>query len=931
MEKTLSVLLIFLVIFNVAFASGTGKIRGKITNDKTGEELIGANIVLTGTTIGTTTDINGDFIIDGLEAGVYSITVSFISYESKIIEKVKVSAGSETVLNVKLSETQYDLKGVNVQARTIRNTENSLLAMQKQSAPLLDGISSQEISVYGDKDAASSLKRVTGIIILDDKYLNIRGLSDRYLRTELNGSEIPSLDPNNNTPQLDLFPSNIIDNIMVYKSFSPELPASFTGGYVNIITKDFPETFTFQFTTSIGFNPQANMNKDFLSYNGGKLDWLGIDDGTRAIPDAANGHIPFRYEDDVTLDKITASFNKIMEPEKKTSFLNHSHSISVGDQISFFGKPLGIVASLSYDRNFSYYNDGEVGHYSLRISDAPQLQKDLLLNDERGKMKVLIGGIINMSYRLNENNTIGFNIIRNQSGIDDARYQEGYSQYHQVDFQTRTMRFFERSFTSMQLRGDHTLPQARALNIKWMTSYVISKHKEPDTRFFTNIYERTSDTTLYFIDIAKQDVPSRYFRDLTEKNLNAKLDLTLPFEHLNPGFKLKAGGAAEYKDRSFDERIFEYRDNNDSYTGSVSDYLNNSNIGMSAPGYPEYFGVFISDATQMSNIYTGYQLLLAGYVMGDIELTKKLRLVTGVRPEYTYMTVTSKNPNNPKGKLDVLHVLPAVNLTYAVNEKMNIRGSYTKTIARPTFRELAPYSSFEFSGDFIFTGNENLKSTLIHNFDLRWEYFYKSGEVISVSYFYKKFQNPIERTFIPEASNDEITFENVGTAKANGLELDIRKSLDFIPFLKNMKVGVNFAFIHTTVAIDDQELAAIHATNPYQGSKREMYGQAPFICNAFLGYSNKKNGISTNINYNISGKKLAIVVKGGTPNIFEQPRNQLDFNFQKVFGKFSLKFSAKNILNASYKQTYIYKGREYIFSNYVLGREYSVGFSYLIK
>ncbi|MCD4680158.1 MAG: carboxypeptidase-like regulatory domain-containing protein [Bacteroidales bacterium] len=448
------VLLLFMI---AAYAADTGKIKGKITNDQSGEELIGANIIISGTTTGTTANINGDFVIDGLEPGIYSITVSFISYETRTIEKVEVKANLEIVLNIQLTEKLYDLEGVNVQARAIKNTENSMLAIQRNSATILDGISSEEISLYGDKDAASSLKRVTGIIVQDDKYINIRGLSDRYLKTELNGSEIPSLDPNRNAPQLDMFPSNIVDNILVYKSFSPELPGSFAGGYVNIITKDFPETFTFQFTTSIGFNPQANLDKNFLSYDGGKLDWLGIDDGARDMPEAAKGDIPYRYQDDTRLDAITASFNKIMEPKKKTSFLNHSHSISVGNQTIFLGKPLGIIASLSYDRKFSYYDDGEVGHYSLRSSDAPHLQKDLQLGDERGKMKVLMGGILNMSYKLNDNNTIGFNFTRNQSGIDEARYQEGYSLYHEVNFQTRTLKLYERLFTSIQIRGDHTL------------------------------------------------------------------------------------------------------------------------------------------------------------------------------------------------------------------------------------------------------------------------------------------------------------------------------------------------------------------------------------------------------------------------------------------------------------------------------------------
>lgn len=931
MKKAFSILILWIITLSIGFSQNSS-ISGKITNEKTGEELIGANVVIEGSLIGSTTNINGEYKINNLKDGIYSLKVSFISYEDKIINNVIIKNKSNIVIDIKLSETQYDLKGVNIQSKKITNTENSMLAIQKQSAGVLDGISSQQISLYGDKDAASSLKRVTGIVILDDKYINVRGLSDRYIKVRLNNSDIPSLDPNNNAPQLDLFPSNVIDNILVYKSFTPELPGDFTGAYVDIKTKEFPEKYTFQFNTSIGFNPQANLTNNFLSYEGGKLDWLGIDDGTRNIPTLAQGDVPYRYHDDSKLDDITASFNKIMEPTKQKSFLNHSHSISVGNQTKLFGKPFGFIISVNYDRKFSYYNDGEIGHYTLRTSNAPFLQKDLQMSDECGKMKILIGGIINMSYKLNDNNIIGFNVIRNQSGIDDARYQEGYSHYHQVDFQTRSLRFFQRSYTSVQLNGNHTISDSRKINLKWNSSYVISKHKEPDTRFFTNIYEIADDgSKVYFIDIAKQDVPSRYFRNLTEKAINNNFDITIPFEHLNPSFNIKAGGAIEYKKREFDERIFQYRDNNDSYNGNISAYLADTNIGTNIYNYPQFFGIFITDGTQLSNIYSGNQTIAAGYLMGDIKIIPKLRAVAGARTEYTYIYVKSENPKNPEGLLDVIYILPGINLTYTIIDNMNIRASYTKTLARPTFRELAPYSSFEFSGDFIFTGNPDLKATLIDNYDIKWEWFPESGEIFSVGYFYKLFHDPIERTFIPEAGNDEITFMNVNQSKSHGIEFDIRKKLDFANAFKNMKIGVNFAFIHTSVAIDDHELQAIHATNPYHSPTREMYGQAPFICNAIIGYNNEDKGISSNINYNISGKKLTVVVKGGTPNIYEQPRNQLDFNFKKTFNKkWTVKFSAKNLLNSPYKQTYTYKGKEYIFSNYKLGREYSIGFSYLI-
>ena len=931
MKKIIFTLSLIFFIIN-AFANSSGKINGKVIDKKTGEELPGANIIITGTTIGTISDLAGNFSLSNLEPGVYDISCSFISYKTVIIRNVVVKRGEEIFLNLKLLEKDLDLGEITITDKFERKTENSIIAIQKKTASLVNGISAQEMSINGDNNAAASLSKVTGISIDAGKYVYVRGLGDRYSKIELNGAEIPSLDPNRNSVQLDLFPNNIIDNMMVYKTFSPNLPASFTGGYVNIVTKDFPTKFTFQFSTSLGFNPQTNLNSNFITYKGGKLDFLGIDDGTRELPKIAQDVVPYRYQDDQKLDDISKSFNKTMTTTRQTSFFNNSHSFSLGNQVNFLGKPLGFIASLSYNRSYKYYNNGENGHYTLTTLNSPFLQKDLQLNDEKGTMNVLIGGILNLSYRLSKNNKISLNIIHNHCGNKQARYQEGWSLYHEVNFQTRTLQFSERSFSAAQLRGEHTFKSLSNLNASWMSSYTHSKHDEPDLRFFTNIFETSNNDTVYEIDIAKQDLPSRYFRNMNENNFDNRIDFELPFSVKQKALKFQFGGVYTLRNRIFRENIFTYKDNNNSFTGKIENYLSDSNIGMNVDNYQNNYGIYISDGSQLSNNYDANQSIFAAYIMFDMQLSDNFRAVTGIRTETTDISVKSKNPANPEGVLNNIDWLPALNLTYKATDKTNFKASYTKTLARPSFRELAPYASFEFSGDFIFIGNENLQRTIVDNYDIRWEHYINHGELISLGYFYKHFHNPIERTFVANAVNDELTFENVDDADIQGIEFEIRKKIDFINALRYFKIGGNLTLVNSTVSIQDEELSSIRATNPDQSATRVMCGQSPYIINAFLDYNNSDLGLNSRLTYNISGKKLAIVVKGGTPNIFEQPQGKLNFNIKKNLGKnISLKFAAKNLLNSSYKKTYNYKGKDYIFSDYSLGRSFSIGFNYLIN
>lgn len=923
------ILTFVLIILGIEGYTQTGFLRGKIIDEKTGEELIGATVVVTGTTTGTITDFDGNYSLE-LKEGTYNITYSYISYQTQEFPAVTIQANDVTIINIQLGEAKVALDEVEVVARASRRTEAALQVLQRKSSVVLDGISAQQISRLGESDAAGALKRVTGVSVEGGKYVYVRGLSDRYSKTTLNGAEIPGLDPDRNTVQLDLFPSNILENMVIHKTFSPDQPASFTGGHVDIITKDFPEKYTLQFSVSFEYNPTSHFNSNYLSYEGGKYDWLGIDDGTRSIPKEAKGQIPARFYDDDRLDQITKSFNKTMEPEKDKSFMNQSYSFSVGNQVNLAGRPLGFIIGLSYSNKFNYIDNGVTGRYKLIDGDDEQLSGQLTLdNDQIGSNEVMWAALSNVSYKISNNHKIGLLLLHNHSGESSARYQEGEKSSDEagMQYQTRTLQFLERGFTSIQLSGEDFFENAGKMKINWLSSYTQSKQDEPDLRFFTNHYTLQGETPLYEISQSLYPVPTRYYRFMNELNWDTKVDSELPYSLGSKKARLKAGASFVLKKREFREKKFNFNENSNSYDGDVSSYLDDSNIGASEGR----LFVSNSETSDNKNSYDGYQRVLGAYLMTELELSEKFKFVTGVRLESAYISTQSLKKDEQDGILNDLDILPSVNTIYSLKDYMNLRFSYNRTLARPSFRELAPYASLNFIGDFVFIGNADLKRTLIDNLDFRYEYFMNPGELVSVSLFYKRFINPIERTFNTEAANPELTLRNADRAQLLGGELEIRKNLGFISFLKNVNVGGNFTYVKSYVTVDQKELSLKREFDPEFSDRRVMFGQAPYIINAYMNYSNDSIGLSMNVSYNISGEKLYLVNAVGIPDVYEQPRGQLDFNVSKKLGdRFSLKFSAKNLLDSRYNQTYVYNDTQYIYEDFTQGRFYSMGISYII-
>jgi hypothetical protein len=938
----------------VSAMAQTGTIRGQVIDDTTGEPLIGATVTIQNTTQGTATDLDGEFTIPEVLPGTYALQMSFISYTTTIIENIVVNPGEVSVVNnVRLKEESTALQEVVVSASMLKNNETALLTAQRKSSQVLDGISSEMFSKNNDNDAASAIRRVTGVSVEGGKYMVVRGLGDRYSKASLNKAELPSLDPNKNAVQMDLFPSNLIDNMIVYKTFSPELPGSFSGGFVDISTKEFPDRFTIKASGSLGYNANATFNDNFLSAVKGKTAFLGIDDGTYDLPKEATYGVPppaFNAAQDVQLDMITKSFKNSFDPtvEKQSPFLNQNLSFSMGDQYSVFGRELGYVIGLTYQHNYEYYDNGKVGRYFLPgVAQGQDLvtlrQSD---SDRKGTESVLWGAMGNFTVKLNSNHKIAINLLRSQSSDLSSRFFRGIypadANVETDELEIRAIRYTERSLSSAQLKGDHAMLGGN-LKMDWSAAYVLLDQSEPDQRFFNNEIAKDPATEEYnyrTFTNAPGD-PGRYYRFLDETDYDAKLNFEIPFTNGQQKSKIKFGGSYQYKDRNFNERIISHKQQNaDPYEGDVDDYFDDANLGVISQS-PYRLGIYAVETQNVGGSYFGLEKIPAAYLMADVKVAPKIRISAGARYEGTDISLNNTSPYLPdslkNSRLATNDILPAVNATYELSDNMNLRFAYGKTIARPTFRELSQYTSFDFLGDSRETGNVNLRRTAIQSFDVRWEVYPKAGEYISASVFYKNFVDPIERVTSPYNNDpkDGLSFyyKNVPQAELIGVEFEVRKELTFIaPWLTGFKVGANVTVMQSKVDINETELAQIRLNNPEAEATRPLFGQSPYLVNATLGYDNMESRWNVNLVYNVIGPRLFLVSTGGTPNIFEQPRNQLDMTVSKgISDRFNLKLSMQNLLNATYKFTQEFAGKEYVYQSYQLGSTFSFGVTFLME
>lgn len=925
-----------------------GKITGSVISEETGEPLPGASVMLHETSLGVATDLNGQFNIGNVPPGDYDLMIHMIGFAKTTIKGVHVIAGQAVEINVPLKSDALTVKDVLVEAKLLKNTEAALLKNRQRSNAVSDAISSEEISRAGSGDAAEAMQRVTGASVVGGKYVLVRGLGERYSSAQLNGAELPSADPDKKAFQMDLLPSNLLANIVTIKSFTPDQPGNFTGGIVDIGTKTFPEAFTLRLSTSGSDISGTTHNKNFLSYAGGGKDWMGMDNGFRGMPDEVkDGAIPLASEAMTDadkahkLDRISKSFNNVMAPKTEAAPINRNFALSIGNQISFLGRKLGYLGSLSYNRSYSFYQNGEFAKWELtsQVDQTDQLGYSAKFNDTQGSSEAIWGGLAMLSYSLHPRHQISANFLYTQSGESTARYLTGElpsDLSEDQQFETRVLKYTERNLQSIQVTGSHDFSGFAGLRIDWLGAYSENTQDEPDLRFFSDRFEVFRGDTIYGVSANTGfTYPQRIWRNLSEDNSSFDIKVSKPFKQWSGlGSAIRLGGALSQKNRTYRQRIFEY--NNDDqgqygYNGNPDYYFSDENIGLMDSSYGFYrFANYIVERSTPRGNYDGEQEIKAAFAMLEMPLSAKLRFAGGTRYEQTRIDCVTQDTTVDKGKLRNNDMLPSASFVYQLLANVNFRVAYGKTLARPTFRELAPYATYEFVSDYTLIGNPNLKRTLIDNYDLRLEWFPRPGEIIAASGFYKDFANPIERSILN--NNGEVGYQNVSSGMVYGFEFEMRQKLDRIAgYLSNLSLGANASLIGSKVKIPDRELEVIRAADSNAGRYRQLWGQSPYIVNLELAYSNEKSGSVAGLNYNVNGKRLSTVTMGATPDIFELPQPSLNLSLsQKLPLGFEMKFSARNLLNSSYRLVQTFKGKDYISAKHQIGRSLGLGISYNI-
>lgn len=953
MEIKRLVLIVVGIIISVCCLAQNGIIKGTITDANTKETLIGATVLLQGTTKGAISDFDGNFMIDKVAKGSYNLVISYISYDNQII-RADVVDGGEITINIGLKPASLDIEEVKVVARRRDNTEVSMLSSLKAGNLIVSGITAQQISKSQDKDAAEVIRRVPGITITDGKFVIVRGLIERYNSVMLNGATAPSFEADKRAFSFDAIPSGMINDILIYKSPAPELPADFAGAAINIETKDVADENSLVVSYSAGYAQNATFSNEFNTYKGSKTDWLGWDNGSRNIPAGVPDRQGFAYLYDFSdaqanpqkfedIGRVSKLFSNNWDTYKNVPFLDQSFSIASQRRFLLGKVTFGNLSAFNYGQSNTQIKRDRLEYQGL--SDfTGEVNKDFDFKDVISSQNSKMGFIHNWNILYGNNQKLEFRNFLNQTGTSSTTIRDGINYYDGKTLRIYDLRFVSRLVYSGQLAGEQTFNRKQSI-IKWMLGYGLTKNKQPDNRRLTYVQDKTDGDTFtdnYYLFI--QNSPNVYdagrlWSDMTENIYDTKIDIEHKFKLFGTekDWVLKAGGFYEKKERSFNSRIIgvvAFRNTPFDMHNTATNLFVPENIFFRRTEPTSQFGFTYKDVNRPEDSYNASDEIQAGYIGLQVPILNKVTFYGGVRVEKFSRLITDFYVPTPTPELyditsDTTNFFPSVNLSYNINEKHLIRASYGKTVNRPEFREMANFAYQDFDMFAIVHGNDTLKNAYIDNYDLRYEWYPSLGEMISVAAFYKDFSNPIEVFLIPAGTGYDYKPFNTEKAYSMGLELDVRKQLtelesasSFLHYLKDLTIIFNTSYIKSE----------IQTNLPFAREKhRIMQGQSPFIMNLGLNYLNPDNGLSVNLSYNTVGKRIAYVGSPVNPHTWELSRNSLDVTIQKQIGKrTTLKFGMKDILNDPVQFVQYYGAKDEIevpTTYYVPNRQMTIGLS----
>jgi hypothetical protein len=919
-------------------------IFGTVMDSTENKPIYGALVVIDDGSagFGAQTDFDGKFYIQGVPAGIHSVTITIFGFTSKKFNNVQVKTGGKTDLGtINMKSDAFKLGGFEIIAERVTGNEAAVLSEMKGLDVIAVGISSEQIKKSPDVNAAESVKRLPGVNISEGRFAVVRGLSERYNYVLFNESSMPSSEADMKAFAFDIFPSSVIDRIIVAKTASPDLPGEFAGGVFKIFSKTIPDKNFIHINYSNSVRSQTTFNP-FYEQKSGKYSALGYDDGTYSLPESAPA------SDIQTLSEaqrlaLGSKFNNNWIANEGIAPLDKRLNLSIGrrkelsDSVTF-GSLYAIM-----------YSDTRQLSEGTRLVAKPSLLElpSFDFNEKNYLHSARLGVMANYAIRMGSKHSIFFRNLYNHQGNISYNYREGYLDDINSDIKDYTLANSYKSLYSSQLNGIHTL--SKSLKADWSVGYSLTDKDDPDTRryrqgrepnsefAYTNIIPSAGITPFFF---------GRIYSDLRESILTATANLSFtPKITFIPEFKptFKAGVFYDFKDRSYNVR-------------NLGFYAPNP-IGLEQLSLEELFaevnfnsgsnGLVLNEDTKPDFSYTARNKNLSYYAMASIPVKKHIEIIGGVRIENNTQSLNSQSlelisPENPEGLIEVntpiVSILPSVNFTYKIDDNNLLRAAYSKTLNRPEFREIAPLSYFDFNAFATIDGNPNLQTPQIKNYDLRYEYYPSYDEIVSFGVFYKDFSNPIENYLLLQ-TNPAFSFTNALSAYSTGAEVEIRKNLvDWFPknnVLNKSNVLLNAAYIKSEVQFDPSIIS--------QGASRPMFGQSPYSVNFGYYYTNDSADYNIAVLYNIIGPRIYIVGSRESsgaierPDVYQMPRHQVDLTFTKNFKeKYELRVAVADILNQNnyfiqdYNQDGILDSKsseDVIFNNYKRGSYFTIGFT----
>ena len=1032
-------LFLFVNFVSISLSIGQCVLRGKIT-DENGEVLIGVAVQIKNSQIaGTVTDLDGNYSLKLPEIIPCVLIISYIG-NKPIIDTIKCEKGGIIINNYMMVSNITEMKGFVIEAKAYKNNDAQLETIKKKSSNSIDFISAETIKKTGDANVGAAVARVTGVSTSSSGLITVRGIGDRYVKTTINGSRIPTLDPFTNNIKLDLFPSSLIDNIIITKTETPDLPGDWSGAYISIETKDYPDSLSVNMETSFGYNSQTSFKNIETSQNS-KTDWLGYDNGLREFNHKSYlnfSETPDKYHELVALGLgsylnsmgITESswnsststsisdsyfklglvqlgllgkadinnptavdnaktiynsldykghafdimnadavkFGKSMPntwtPITKNAPLSNSQSFSIGNQTTLFKKTLGFIIGLRYYNTIQSDENSEKN----KIVEATKYDGNIPVvgtydyTKYQRMSKVINGwsGLVNLAYKLNANNSFSLMFMPNMTGTDNVR--DGRYYYIELDTpydDVRQFQFYEsRKQFIYQLKSNHYIPKLK-LKIDFNASYTDGKSNAPDLRIIGFNPNSTQINNPAFGN------DGRYFRYLTDNVLDSRIALEKPIgKNSELVRKIKVGGSFLYNYMQNKHYYYELIE------GTGADQILAANPNANPFGADRFDITTVNDpATGLttplrtvqeyyqrydlpSSSYFGYSTIASIYAMTDYAINQKLRFSGGVRVEkskiYTDCSLFDSlhlASNDPRrtfwdegqiGKVTVLpgnqnkiSVLPSVNMIYKLKNDernpINLRLNFSQTVARPSIRELSDNSFFDYELNAIVKGNSKLEIAQINNYDFRLESYFKSGDNISISLFYKGIQHHVE---LMNFGGIYMWMNNENYSWLKGVEVEGKKNI-----FKWLEFKANITFVMSRSILKGSFDDSLGHFYNYGANEivRPMFGQSPYVFNSMLTYISKKLGLSATVSYNVQGARLVILGPSSSiPDVYELPRNLVDFKVSKKLGKhFNLSIKVMDILNTSITRSYkIDKQYVLVFDKYRYGTSYIFALSY---